>query len=387
MKHSEIKVLQYVKVLERGGLESFVLNYGKAIKPYHITFDYLVTRDCVEPYEEEIKKIGSKKIVVNINDNNCLIKEFQTFIKLYKFFKSCGYSIVHFESITPSIQGNMALLAAKFAGVRIRIVHSHIAPEGWEKYSGLHRIKYYITKKVNLKLGTHFFGCSDLASKFAFSEEIINGNSYWKITNAINTSAYLYNSVTRDIYRKKLKIEDKIVIGHIARFVKQKNHFFTIEIMQELLKYTNNYILLLIGEKSDSEPYVFNNVKEEIKQRGLNNSVIFLGGVTNVNEYLNAMDIFLLPSFFEGLPISLIEAQASGLPCIVSDTVSKEAKLSEDVHYLSLSIGAKKWANYILHIVPYLRKNNKNMILNSGYDINSNAKKLADIYYQIAERD
>ncbi len=380
MDGEKVRVLQYVKVLERGGLESFVLNYAKAVQEYGIEFDYLVLREQIEPYEDEIRGMGGKKIVVNINQKNLLMKEVTTFFNLYRYFKNCGYKIVHFESITPSIQGNVALLAAKIAGVRVRIVHSHIAPRGWEDYKGFKRLKYIITKRMNSQLGTDFFACSDIAAKYAFTENVLNGGHYVKIRNSIDIERYGFNSEYRNLYRLKLKVEDKCVIGNVARFVKQKNHGFIIDVLEELLRYKKDYILLLIGEKSDSEPDVFRKIKEDVKKRKLEKFVIFLGGISDVYKYLNVMDIFLLPSLFEGLPVSLIEAQASGLQCFVSDTISMETKITDHVHFLPLLAGAKKWAEQIENIMLDDRDNDKEKVIRAGYDMKENAIKLANIY-------
>lgn len=380
MNGEKVRILQYVKVLERGGLENFVLNYAKAIQEYGIEFDYLVMRDQVEPYEDEIRAMGGKKIVVKINQKNLLMKEVTTFFNLYRYFKNCGYQIVHFESITPSIQGNAALLAAKIAGIRVRIVHSHIAPCGWEGYKGFRRLKYIMTKRMNSKLGTDFFACSDIAAKYAFTDNALNGGHYVKIRNSIDIDRYRFNSEYRKFYRLKLKVENKCVIGNVARFVKQKNHGFIIDVLEELLRYKKDYILLLIGEKSDSEPDVFREIKEEVKKRKLEKFVIFMGGIPDVHKYLNVMDIFLLPSLFEGLPVSLIEAQASGLQCFVSDTISLETKLTDHVHFLSLLSGPKKWAEQIENITLDDRDKDKEKVMRAGYDMKENAIKLANIY-------
>lgn len=380
MEDEEIRVLQYVKVLDRGGLESFILNYAQYLQKYNIYFDYLVTRDCCEPYEDAIRELGGHKIIVEIDNNNRIKKGIQEYFKFYKYFSDCGYNIIHFESISPSIQGNLVLLAAKVAGIKKRIVHSHIAREGYQNYKGLKNIIYKITKHNNCKWGTNFWACSGIAAEFAFTDKVIQSSKYALIKNAIDTNRFKYNQDSRLNIRKIYNHTNKYIIGVVARFVNQKNHLFALDIIEHLIKIDSKYVLWFIGEKSDDEPEVLDLVKETIKKKKLEKNVLFVGGVKNVNEYYSAMDYFLQPSFFEGLPVSLIEAQASGLKCIVSDNISSEAFVTNNVIPLNLSSGSYEWAKCINSFLNYEREDCSQKMIEAGYDIENNAQKLAKLY-------
>lgn len=184
-----------------------------------------------------------------------------------------------------------------------------------------------------LLLYTHGFACGKDAGKWMF-----HNKPFEIIRNGINLKQYRYNEVVRSEYRKKLDVGRRTVIGHIGNFVDQKNHTFLLDAFAELLKMDENYLLLLISEGS-----LLEEIKEKARVLQIEDNVVFTGKTTVVQHYLQAMDLFVLPSLYEGLPVVLIEAQAAGLPCIVSDRVTKEADLTDSITYIPIN-NPKDWA-------------------------------------------
>ena len=203
----------------------------------------------------------------------------------------------------------------------------------------------------------------------------MNKNKVKILNNAIDTSKFSYNLEIRNKIREHEKLEDKFVVGHVGRFVNQKNHSFLLKIFYEIHKADENSVLMLLGDGPLRE-----SIKEEARDLGLENSVRFLGIKENVNEYMQAMDVFLLPSFYEGLPVVGVEAQTAGLRCIFSTNVTKEAKLTDNVEYLDLDDGEKVWAEVALKSKNFDRKNTASIIIKKGFDIKYEAKKLEDYY-------
>ncbi|UZT83419.1 glycosyltransferase [Caproicibacterium sp. BJN0003] len=204
-----------------------------------------------------------------------------------------------------------------------------------------------------------------------FCEEIIKSKHFHIITNAIESEKFAFNQTIRDEERTNLGISDYFVVGHVGRFYFQKNQEFLVRIFQEIHKRVPKSVLILVGQGEDEE-----KIHEQVEKLGLKGAVKFLGVCTNMERLYQAMDIFVLPSHFEGLPLVLLEAQANGLPCYVSDCISKEAQVTSSCQYLSLDLPAEKWADKIMS-----HENNRNPdavkeIQNSNYDIQKNAKNL-----------
>lgn len=372
MKKEPIRVAQIIGKWVGGGVEAVVMNYYRNIDRNKIQFDFICDEDSTNIPYDEIKKLGGKVII---------IPPYQKVIKYHKALKKVlkegNYKIVHSHINTLSV---FPLFAAKCVGVPVRIAHSHSTSnkKEWKKTLMKNALKPF--SKV---FATDYFACTEHAGRWLFGDKEYDKGNVYLLNNAIDLDKFKYDEKVRKRKRKELGIkDDTLVIGHIGRFVDQKNHTFLIDIFNELHKKNKKTILLLIGQGP-----LMDEIKEKVEDLNLTKNVIFLGQRDDVNELYQAMDLFLFPSLYEGLGMVLIEAQASGLPCVCSTEVPKIAKVTENLYFISLSNSSKDWANSILSTYKkYYRKNESEEIKKYEYDIVEEAKKLEKKYKQLLSR-
>lgn len=364
---SPMRIAQIMGKMENGGVESVVMNYYRHIDRTKIQFDFIVDSDSSCPQKKEILSLGGNVYFVNPYQN---IKN--NMKDLECIFNENKYEIVHSELTTMSV---FSLKAAKQCGIPIRICHGHnTAGKGETKKN----ILKYLLRPFSKIYATNYFACSKYAGQWLFGRKILKNNNFMVLKNAIDVEKFKFNNNIRNDIRNKYNLNGKFVIGHVGRFCYQKNHNFLIDIFNEIYKLDKSAVLILIGEGE-----FVNQIKEKVNKLGLDDVVLFCGTCNNINEFYQAMDVFVLPSYYEGLGIVAIESQASGLFTICSDKTPIETKLCNNIEYMSLDNSALYWANVILDKKNYIRKDESVFVKNNGYDINTEAKKLEDFYFNI----
>ena len=348
-----------------GGVESVVMNYYRNIDRSKIQFDFICDEDSTNIPYEEIEKLGGRVILVppyqKISKYNKRLKE---------IFKKNNYKIIHSHINTLSV---FPLRIAKKCEIPVRIAHSHSTTnkKEWKK-----NLLKQILKPFSKKYATDYFACSEYAGRWLFGDKVFDEGKVTVINNAIDLDKFKYDEKIRKKKRKELKLsDDTLVIGHIGRFVKQKNHEFLIDIFNELHKKNKNSKLLLIGQGPLKE-----YIEQKVNNLGLKDSVIFLGQREDVNELYQAMDVFLLPSLYEGLGMVAVEAQASGLSCVVSTEVPEIAKVSEKIEFVDLDKSLEIWADTIRKVINQDRNIDFKRIKNAGFDIKIESEKLERKY-------
>ncbi len=359
-ENKPIRVLNIVPNMSAAGIETFIMNIYRNIDRNKIQFDFLVHNNESKFYDNEILRMGGKIYRLSYKDD----KNFFKYINdLNRFFKEHGeYKIVHghMQSMMP-----IYLYYAKKNGVPIRIAHSH--NNSYEKsFKGF---LLYILSRFAKYTSTHNFACSKDSGKYMF-----NNRDFEIIYNGIDSKKFQYNKNSREKIRKELGIEDNtLLLGNVGRIEKQKNQFFLINVFSKLIKDQINVKLLIIGTGSLEE-----KLKKYVKKMNLIDDVIFLKNIKNINEYMCAMDAFLLPSLYEGLGIVLIEAQTAGLNCLTTkETVAKETNISNKIKYLPLK--EDLWVKEI----KKLECDNRNISLyTNNFDIKVVANKMENKYIE-----
>lgn len=357
-----IRVLHVVTHMNRGGLETMLMNYYRNINRDKVQFDFLVHRDYRADYDDEIKKLGGR-----IYRLPRLIPWSWFYRKnLNKFFRvHTEYKIIH---VHQDCLSSIILKAAKKYKVPVRIAHSHAASQDKNlKYL----IKLFYMRSIP-RYATDLFACGEDAGKWMF-----RGKKFLILNNAIPAKQYLFNQEKRNNIRQQLNLDKKFVVGLVGRFSPQKNHSFLLKVFHELVQIEPNSKLLLVG---DGE--LKREIQSEIEKFYLKDKVLLLGVRNDVPDLLQAMDAFVMTSNYEGLSLAIIEAQSSGLPCFISDKVSIECKKTELVQQISLEDSPKRWAKEILKVKKEVRKNRYQEIAKAGYDIEKNVEFLEDYYFQ-----
>ena len=314
-------------------------------------------------YEDEIARGGSTLYFLPERKKGLLYYQ-----SLDAFFKKHQYDVVHWCS--GSCTSIAPLYYAWKYRIPIRIAHSHSSG-----CVGTHNLLlHYLLRPVMNRLVTERLACSDKAGKWFFKSM-----PYKVVKNSISTKVYSYNVTERKEKRKELGISSETkVIGHVGRFDSNKNHAFILDVFQCYINLHSDAVLMLIGVGATKTI-----IEEEVKSFHLEDRVLFLGERADVPNLLQAMDLFIMPSFFEGLPFVLVEAQAAGLPCLVSDTVDAGVKITPHLNFMSLSQPAETWAKAIEDILDkYLRGNNGKYIIDASYAIENTVKELETIYSQ-----
>lgn len=361
---TKCKVLNVVSNLSQtNGVSSYVMNYYSNFSN-NIDMDFLVLMDLNKEYYSKIKKNNIYEIFYNKKKNI-----FEYIKRMDNFFKEhSDYDIVHCQVAN---LGLFPLYFAKKHKIKVRIIHSH-ATSSADNF--LKKIRNNLILIFVKKLATHYFACSKAAGKSMF------GNKEFKvIENAISFDDFKYNEDKRLKIRKELKIDNKYVVGHIGRLSEQKNQRLLIKVFAEMLKKEKNVVLLLIG----SGPYE-ERLKKQVRELEIEKEVLFLGRRSDVKDLYQAMDCFVLTSFFEGLPVTGIEAQVAGLPCVFSDTITDEVKISEKTKFVSLSASLEEWADTILKNISTDR--NQKM-LDKAYNIKYATDNLEKIYFSLICND
>lgn len=375
MKESQnvIRVAHIIGKWVGGGVESVVMNYYNYIDREKIQFDFICDEDSTNIPYDEIEKLGGKVI---------LIPPYQRIVKYHKTLKNVlkdgNYKIVHSHINTLSV---FSLFAAKCAGVPVRIAHSHSTTNKKEKKKNILK---QILRPFSKLFATDYMCCSEYAGRWLFGNKEYNKGNVYLLNNAIDLDKFKYDEKVRIKKRKELNIEDDtLVIGHVGRFVEQKNHRFLIDIFNEVHKQNDNSILILVGQGP-----LIEEMKNKIKSLDLENCVKFLGQRKDINELYQTMDLFLFPSLYEGLGMALVEAQMSGLYCLTSDVVPTKAKVSNNIEFISLRINERKWADHIRNIDNSLnRKMDKKKISCMGFDIKNEALKLENKYLDLNKNE
>lgn len=365
-----IRVLHVVVQTDQGGIENFIMNLYRNIDKDKIQFDFLKHRYTTGYFDEEIKRFGGRIYsVLPFNTKNLLTKRYQK--SLNDFFKNNTYNIVHSHVNTWS---GYVLEAAFNNKVPVRISHAHSSYRKGNDLSKIKSIIKTIPKKKIPKYATVCFACSEAAGKWLY-----NNQSYTVINNAIDTEKFCFNEKTRKKIRNQMNIlEDQLVLGHVGSFSYPKNHEFLIDIFNEVHKEKPDSILLLVGDGELKK-----SIEKKVNLLDLQDSVIFTGVRSDVSDLMQAMDAFVFPSHFEGLPVTLIEAQASGLPCFTSSNVTNEAKITEQVEFIDLEQTARDWTKKILFVEKsYFRTDLNENIYKNKYDVKENAKQLERFYLQ-----
>lgn len=364
--------------INKGGAYELVKNVENEIaKSNHkIIFDYF-TMDRFDYNQKQ--NYSSKLYSANLRKNR-LIGHFQLPFIFYSFLKKNKYNIIHIHSDT-AWKLLLYVIPAKLEGVPHIICHSHsVGIDGDHK--SVKKTLHYIAKLL-LPSGNRmvYLACSPEAEKWMFKKKKLKKTKNKIIKNGIDVNIFSFSEYKRKKQREKLNLGNKLVIGNTSKISNIKNPFFMLNVLENLLAKGIATKLLLVG---NSDTVVLEKLRQEIKEKKLEDSVIIYGQTDHVEDLLDAMDIFVFPSKFEGLGISLIEAQTNGLPSLVSDTVPVFAKISKDTKYLSLNLGAQTWAteveNCFHRYYKYDRKKGKKEAINANYDIKMTANQLIDLY-------
>lgn len=356
-----IRILHVVTYMGRGGLETMLMNYYRTIDRSQVQFDFLVHRDFEAAYDQEIQALGGRIYHVSrlIPWSNAYRKKLKNF-----FNDHPEYKIVH---VHQDCLSSVALQCAKECGVPVRIAHSHNSNQD-------KNIKYLIKlyyKRFIPYFATDLFTCGKDAGNWMF------GNVPFQILkNAIDSADYLFDEKRRKSVRESLMIpENALVLGHVGRFSPQKNHAYLIDLFRAVHAKRHDSFLLLIGD-GELRPAI----AEKIKALSLEDCVVFTGLRSDVPDLLQAMDVFVFPSLYEGLPVTLVEAQASGLPCLISANIPNDCDLTELITRISLDESPETWAEQIILAKNDSRKNTQSEIAATGFDIVENAKWLQNFY-------
>ena len=367
-----IRVAQIMGKWLGGGVEAVVMNYYRNIDRNKVQFDFICDEDSKYIPKEEIEKLGGKIILIPPYQ-----KPFKYHKELMRVLKDGHYKIVHSHINTLSF---FSLWAAKSAGVPVRIAHSHSTSnkKEWKK-----NFMKQLLRPFCKVFATDYFCCSEKAGRWQFGNKIYNQGKVYLLNNAIDVDKFKYNEMIRKKKRKELNIKDnEIVIGHIGRFVTVKNHGFLIDIFSEIYKQNKNTVLLLAGDGPLKE-----EIQNKVKELGLEKNVKSLGQRNDANELYQAMDAFVLPSLYEGLPVVGVEAQAAGLPCFFSANMTTEVKILNTTEFIELIQGADKWANIIVKgIEKFNRSNTTKEITDSNFNIKEEAEKLLIQYEKFIKR-
>lgn len=355
-----IRVLQCVNNMHRAGLETMLMNYYRHIDRNKIQFDFLTHRPTRSEYDDEIEDLGGKVYYAP----RLYPQNYPAYFRYMKsfFLEHPEYRIIHSHIDAMSY---LPLMAAKKAGVPIRIAHSHNTSIDKD-------FKYLMKEAFRWQLpyvATDYLACGTEAGKFLFGHR-----DFQIIPNAIDTSGFRFSIETRDAIRRSLGIENAFVIGCVGRLTAQKNTLFLINVFYEISKADTNSVLLVIGGGNEE-----NELKALTKKLGISERVLFLGIRSDVNALYQAMDVFVMPSLFEGLPVVGIEAQFSDLHCVFSSNITREVSISEKAHFISLKRSYSDWAGYILRLKGVVGDRNPNFQC-ERYDIEQ-AKDILEQYY------
>lgn len=361
-----IRILQCVNDMHRAGLETMLMNYYRHIDRTKIQFDFLTHRPYRSDYDDEIESLGGKIYYAPRLYPQNYLKYFKW---MKRFFKDHPeYKIIHSHIDAMSY---LPLKAAKKAGIPIRIAHSHNTSIDKDfKYF----LKQYFRFRIT-KVATDYCACGQEAGAFLFGKE-----KYTFIPNAIDINKFVFNENIRDKKRNELNIQNEFVIGHVGRLSYQKNHKFLIELFNEYINRNPQTLLLLVGVGEKE-----NEIRKQVHKFGLDGKVRFLGNRSDVNELYQAMDVFVMPSHFEGVPVVGIEAQFSDLPCIFSNKVPNEVKLNSKTEFIPLDAPMHVWLNAIEKTKNKPRRLNSEELLASIYDIN-NAHVILEQYYSLLSK-
>ncbi len=361
-----IRILHVLGGLNLGGAESRIMDLYRHIDRKKIQFDFLVHSSAEEHFEKEIRDLGG---------NVYRIPRF----KVYNWF-AYKRALKRFFSVHHefrAVHGHMTSTAsiylpmAKKAGVLVAIAHARSAG-----VSG--GIKGILTRIIRFPLkyrADYCLGCSGAACESVYGKKWAREGKTEVIPNAIDASKYVYDVSQRDTMRKKLDLEDKLVIGHVGSFRTPKNHVFLLKIFCEIYKKRKDAVLLLLGEGE-----LMGAVKKQAAELGISEAVFFLGNQAQAGPFYQAFDFLVFPSLYEGLPGTVVEAQTAGLRCLVSDTVTKEVKVTDLVEFYSLEKTAAEWADYVLGHCGYERAGRLAEVKEAGFDIASQMERYEKIY-------
>lgn len=364
-----IRILHVLGALDRGGAETMVMNLYRKINRENVQFDFVIhtTKKCA--YTDEIIRLGGQIYTVpRFKGTNIF-----NYIKAWKSFFEAHpeYHIVH---------GHMRSTASIYLGIAKQhglyiIAHSHNTSSG-NGISALVKDTLQFTLRY---IADYYFACSEEAGEWLFGKRVVKSANFKVLANAIEVRKFQYNPRVREEVREQLGLNGKMVLGHVGRFHPQKNHNFLIQVFEEVHKIRPDSLLLLVGEGELKE-----SVEKKVQQLSLSDSVIFLGERDDVHELLQAMDVFLFPSVYEGLGIVAIEAEAAGLKVICSQNIPKAVNIAREVYFLPLDLSL--WKKEILLSDVYERKSNAELIVKAGYDIETTSVWLERFYVERYQR-
>lgn len=355
-----IRILHIVTYMGRGGLETMLMNYYRNIDRTKVQFDFLVHRMEEADYDQEIKSLGGK-IYRLPRLNPWSSRYLGTLNQLFKDHPE--YQIVHSHL---DCMAGIPLKVAKKYGVKNRIAHSHNNSQAKDlKYP----LKLYYKRNIP-KNATKLFACGQEAGEWMFQRD-----DFHILNNAIDAKKFRWNPKVSEEYREQLDLKDKFVLGHVGRFAPQKNHDFLIDIFYEVQKKYENSVLLLVGDGELRE-----NIEKKVQDLGIADKVVFLGVRDDVEQLMQAMDVFVFPSLHEGVPLTMVEAQSAGIPCFISDGVPSECMKTNIVKQIPLSENPEVWADEIVKEAGNVKKDTYEQIVAADFDISTNAKWLQEYY-------
>lgn len=337
---------------EKGGVESYISNLCKCLDKEEFDIVY-----CWPEME-----LNGKKWICPKNRHNY----FKYYMFWKRFFEKNKFDVLYYNAC--DIVSIDMLRFARKAGIKVRIIHSHSTAiqQNMRIYHwGMERWNRYVLPQY----ATHLFACSEYAGKWMFDNK-----PFKVINNGVELSKFMYSEKVREKKRRELHIQRELVIGCVGRLEPEKNLFFAIDVLDELIKINNEIKLVVVGEG-----YLKDELEKKVHKKNLDDYVIFLGVRNDVNELMSMFDCLLMPSHFEGLPFVLVEAQVSGLSCVVSNNVSPEANLTGCVEFVGLNDSVRVWAEKVIKNAKNVRKDHANVLVEKGYSIEKSAREVADI--------
>lgn len=362
-----IRILHSVSNMDRAGIETMLMNYYRNIDRDKVQFDFICNKSKPGAYDDEIIKMGGR-VFHSPGLNPTKYFKYMDFMKKL-IQEHPEYKIVHAHN---GAFGVYSLHGAKLAGVPIRIFHAHGASinKDWKL-----PLKLICKSRLNANINQRW-SCGVKAAECYFGKTAVKNNDYSLIHNAIAIDKFIFNEKVRSEMREKYKLNDKIVIGHVGRFMAQKNHKKLLEIFYEIHKSESSAVLVLLGDGQLEE-----EMKKYADKLGIRNCVMFMGNVPNVNEWYQAFDAFVLPSIWEGLPVVGIEAQTADLPCVFSSTITADIAVTGNADFVGIDEANSVWADIILKKAKRASRLDRTAdIRKAGYDIELEAKKLQDKY-------